>query len=75
MEFASLVPENFEAISEWLKFFSILGPLVIIGIVIMILFQNDFSRLKGNETKRRLDKGFDEEDDDIPGMANKIFQV
>ena len=75
MEHLTLIPENIQSISQWLKFFGILGPLVIIGVVVMILFQNDFSRLKGNETKRRLDKGFDEEDDEIPGMANKIFQV
>ena len=74
MEFASLVPENIQAISEGLKYFVIIGPLLIVGIVTMVLFQNDFSRLKGSETKRRLDRGF-EEDEDVLKIFNKVFEI
>ena len=74
MEHLVLIPENIESISQWLKFFVILGPFVIVGFVIMTLFHNDFSRWKGSETRRRLDRNFDEYEDTLE-LSRNIFEA
>ena len=74
MEFTALVPENIQAVGQWVKFFSILGPSLIVGMVIMILLHNDFSRWKGSESRRRLDRNFEEFEDTLE-LSGKVFEA
>ena len=74
MEHLALIPENIQSISQWLKFFGILGPSLIVGMVIMILLHNDFSRWKGSESRRRLDRNFDEYEDTLD-LSGNVFET
>lgn len=69
-----MVPENVQAIGEWLKFIGILGPSVVVGIVFMTLLHNDFSRWKRTESKRRLDRNFGEYEDTLE-LSRNIFEA